>query len=136
MTMHVFDNLLYIGTMNFEEGTSLLVSTDLNATEFTPIFTKGNGSSENIYIWSMMDYENKLYMSTMKNTRDGAFDFFSISDSATNELTIETNSGFGSPYGGIRSMAIHDGKLMMGTADINPVSIFEAESRNMNATDL
>lgn len=45
MKLYVFNDRLYMGTMNFREGASLLVSTDANATDFEHIYTKGYDNS-------------------------------------------------------------------------------------------
>jgi len=140
MKMYSFNGLLYVGTMNFEEGTSLLVSTDSSGTDFDFIFTKGNGNEFNIYIWAMMEYEGRLYMSTFKNCAECAkgFEIYSSEDPSRDDLTVETENAFGYSLGlfGIRSMAVHENHLILGSSGAQPTVIFEAESLSMRNTTM
>merc|ERR1712176_1249650 len=125
MKLYVYNDRLYVGTMNFFKGASLWVNDDEDGLDFVPVFVEGNGNSFNAYVWQMEEYNGRLYIGTFD--MDGlisdffatGFDLFSSKEAlaSSNDWLTETTTAFGNrgQYG-LRSMAVIDGKLMIGSA--------------------
>eukprot|EP01084_Bolivina_argentea_P139984 246207_1 len=137
MKLYVYKNKLYFGTMNFLSGCSLYVNTDDDGTVFETVFTGGNGNRMNIYLWYMLEFNNRLYVGTY-NMR-GEFDLFSIQNPMdTNEKWVtETDDAFdqnGSHEYGIRTITIFEDKMMIGSATSSvyeaACQVFEANIKN------
>jgi len=129
MKLFEFQDRLYLGTMNFDNGSSLLVSTDSTGTNFTSLFNGGNGNPGNVYVWNMIEFSGRLYVGTFHGFGRQEFDLFSSADPEGEGFILETDNAFGIANNiyGTRSMAIHDGKLIIGGASNNkPTMIFEA----------
>lgn len=129
MKLVLFNNRIYIGTMNFEEGASLLVSEDERATSFKTLFTKGNGNRNNVYMWYMIGFESRLYVGTFHQFGREEFDLFSSADPETDGFIVETDDAFGLAKNmyGIRSMTVFNNTLIIGGASNNkPTKVFEA----------
>lgn len=137
MKLVEFDGQMYVGTMNYDVGASLLVSTnsETNSTadEFTYVYTGGNGEVMNVYTWYMIEYEGLLYIGTFHAYGQEEFDLYSSADPVNTELTVETTNAFGNNnIYGIRSMAVYQDKLIIGSASNNkPLMIFEATAKKM-----
>jgi len=139
MKLYSFKGLLYLGTMNWAKGAALLVSTDNTATEFGYVWKNGRGNEDNAYMWYIIDFNNRLYVSTFNSGKFNEFDLYS---SATPEKTeswvVETLDAFGiaDKMYGIRSMAIHNDRLIMGGASRNVATkVFEAEFIGIKESD-
>ncbi|MCP3944050.1 MAG: hypothetical protein GY710_21580 [Desulfobacteraceae bacterium] len=131
MKLYVYKDKLYVGTMNFIQGASLYVNTNTAGTRFEPLFTQGNGHRNNSYVWYMKAFNDRLYVGTFKSF--GEFDLFSAKDPGMNDWTAETIDAFGNAgQYGIRTMAVYQDKLMIGTATAKndeACKIFEATPR-------
>lgn len=137
MKLYVYQDRLYLGTMNFLQGASLLVSRADSDTDFSSVFTKGNGYWRNVYMWYIIEYENRLYVGTF-NQMLTTFMLFSAEDPLNDEFVLETDNAFCSKIGyyGIRSMVVFEDKLMIGSAGWEPFKVFEATSLSSNTTSL
>lgn len=114
MTLYVYNGKLYFGTMNFESGAGLYVSTDDDGTMFEALFKDGNENRMNAYVWYLQEYNGRLYIGTFKMF--GEFDLYSTGR-ANRRFRVETTTGFESDgHYGIRSMALYQDKLMIGSA--------------------
>eukprot|EP00484_Ammonia_sp_Unknown_P019731 CAMPEP_0197049694 /NCGR_PEP_ID=MMETSP1384-20130603/24775_1 /TAXON_ID=29189 /ORGANISM="Ammonia sp." /LENGTH=197 /DNA_ID=CAMNT_0042482011 /DNA_START=55 /DNA_END=648 /DNA_ORIENTATION=- len=107
--------------MNFNfvtGGASLLVNRDKgNGKNFQTVFNGGHGNRLNAYVWSMHEYRDRLYIGTFNMF--GEFDLISCEecDKKTCKFVHETTTGFDNEYQyGIRSMAVYEDKLMIGSA--------------------
>lgn len=159
MKLYVYQDHLYVGTMNYRDGASLLVSTDANATQFDRLFTAGNDNANNAYIWYMIEYDNKLYVSSFNffiqvnfdifdalDVTDGnflpfnfnypvQFDLFSHEDPTDGTpFTIESRNNFAARMYGVRSMVVHDGLLLMGSASLATARVWEATNETTTTT--
>lgn len=145
MDLVVYDNKIYVGTMNFFVGTSLFVSA--NGITFTPVYTNGNGDRRNAYTWWMNEYNGRLYAGTF-NTGDllntnvpGAFDLYSKVDPSdlTEDWVFETTNAFNNPgQYGIRSMEVFKDKLIIGTATASvpgSLKVYEASASDDQSPD-
>eukprot|EP01084_Bolivina_argentea_P284332 487277_1 len=124
MRFIVYNNKLYFGTMNWVEGTSLWCSQDGTQGSFKKVYSEGYDSRFNIYTWSLEEYNGRLYIGTFNLYGD--FELLSVIEPGDDELIREaTNSGkglagFNSGHYGLRSMAIYNDTLIMGSADASP----------------
>ena len=127
MKLNVFENKLYIGTMNLFNGASLLVNANDNCTMFDTIFLDGNNDRLNVYVWSMENYYNRLYIGTFKQfllneTFESQFAMFSNDKPGIDKWVYETNNAFNnSDQYGLRTMKVFNQMgneyLIMGTAN-------------------
>ena len=134
MKLYSYNDRLYLGTMNWNTGAALLVSTDITATKFTYAWIDGNGNPENAYTWYIIDYNDRLYVSTFHTGGNNEFDLYSSETPETGDFDIETLDAFGiaPDMYGIRCMVVYDDKLLMGGAARNvPTKVFEAEPKTL-----
>ena len=135
MRMTVYNNRLYIGTMNFFSGASLLVNTDTEGLEFEFLFINGNGNRANAYVWQLQVYNNRLYVGTFDTSRQ--FDLFSAEGNIDNSTVwdVETENAFGFfGHYGIRTMSVWNNKLMIGSASYlrnKGAIVFEGTAKNL-----
>eukprot|EP01084_Bolivina_argentea_P284331 487270_1 len=122
MRFIVYNNKLYFGTMNWVEGTSLWCSPDGAVDSFTRVYSGGYDSRYNMYTWSLEEYAGRLYIGTFNLYGD--FELLSVSEPGDDELIWEAPNqgltGFNSGHYGLRSMAIYNDTLIMGSADASP----------------
>lgn len=125
MKLALYNNRLYVGTMNWFSGFDLFVSEkslDQYPGEnpdmiFINILNDDRAGGLSPYVWYLMPYNDKFYAGTFRLT--GGFKLFSSVDGENFEL--ETNNSFGCPdQYGIRAMEEFKGRLMIGTAGANP----------------
>ena len=115
MTLYTFNNKLFVGTMNRAHGCYLYVSED--GINFEPRIKNGLASPKNSYIWSLQEYNGRIYAGTFyeANLFFGNFHLYSSADG--DEWIIENTNALGFPqHYGIRTMAVFNDKLIMGTA--------------------
>ncbi len=91
---------------------------------------KGGEHKNNVYVWYMKEYRNRLYAGTFKL---GGFDLYSAEEPGVDEWTMETSNGFGDiEHYGVRSMAVFQDRLIIGTATASPAGgckIYEAVTK-------
>ncbi|MCP4133931.1 MAG: hypothetical protein GY754_23375 [bacterium] len=131
MKLYAYNDKLFVGTMNWIKGSYLYMNSDEDGAIFEPIIEKGNGVIGNAYIWYMKEFNNRLYVGTFKIS--GSFDLYSAQNPGTDPWTIETTDGFGSfAHYGIRSMAVYQDKLIIGSATAvqeQGTKVFEAVAK-------
>jgi len=134
MKIAVYEGLMYLGTSNISDGATLLVSSDSTATSFQPIITGGAGNTDNTFVWYITPYAGRLYVSYLHSGLNNEFALYSSdTPEVIDSYVTETTDSFGLVEDtiGLRSMVVHDGKLMMGTAaGAVPTVVFEGTSRN------
>jgi hypothetical protein len=139
MKLIVFKDKLYVSTMDFFRGFDLYASGD--GVNFQRILEKGHTGGHNAYLWQMKVYNGRLYAGTYHHKLplpSGAFELYSTGDGVEwiMENVPEPGSGkskkswrkkssenqeprYSWPdpyYYGVRSMAVFDNKLIIGTA--------------------
>lgn len=117
MKLIVFKDRLFLSSMDFFRGFDLYVSDD--GENFERVLAKGYTSRHHAYLWQMEVYNGRLYAGTYRHSDftipTGSFSLFSSEDGI--EWTMENDDAFGNPwYYGVRSMAVYDGRLVIGTA--------------------
>jgi hypothetical protein len=129
---------LYLGTVNYQDGFTLLKTADPNNPGgWEVITTNGLGDPDNSYTWSMVEYNGKLYLGTFNSgiyggviddmlaskgmdlpvpiPLDGRAQLW-CSEDGKNWVRV-VDDGFGSPFTyGFRNMVVSDGRLYVGTA--------------------
>ena len=120
MKLYVFNEVLYVGTLNFLSGARLLANTDEAGLDFAQVFDGGFENRNNLYVWQMQDFHGRLYVGTFKLQFDGStgFDLISSSDPTDPDSWVyETDNGFDTDtHYGIRTFAVYEGQLMIGSA--------------------
>jgi len=148
MRLFVFKGELYVSTMNWVEGFSLYVmrtpKENAKTIDFDRVLAHGFTSVYNTYVWQMVEYEGRLYAGTFQNSFTGLrFGMFSLYSSADGRnWVIETDSAFSPKKGlssflcpqlgdyGIRTMAVHNNKLYLGTATAhNSCKVYTVEAK-------
>ncbi len=133
MKLIAFKGRLYVSTMDFFRGFDLYVSDD--GENFERVLEKGYTSRHNAYLWQMEEYNGRLYAGTYSHSDftlpRGRFVLYSTEDGE--KWTVETDDAFGSAFHyGVRSMAVHDGKLIIGTASPRRgCRVFEARAKDL-----
>jgi hypothetical protein len=119
-------NRLYLGTVNYVDGFTLLSSEDpWNPDSWTVHTIDGFGNSDNAYFWSAVVIDDMLVAGTFNTgitggvfpvlPMDGRAEIFYTKDGEIFEKLID--DGFGVPFTyGVRSMLVSDGQLFVGTA--------------------
>jgi hypothetical protein len=129
MQLKVFNGKLILGTVNYENGFTLLCTDDPSKTDgWNVITTNGLGDPSNAYSWSMQEWNDKLYLGTFNDGLfSGIYDPIPIPMDGRGQLWCSADGenwsqvmddGFGSPFNyGIRTMTVtSDNRLVMGTA--------------------
>jgi hypothetical protein len=113
---------LYVGLVDFIDGFDLLGYKPSRATDWRTISTDGFGSYQNRYVWSMEEHENKLYLGTF-NTEllsnavpRGSAELWMSEDDGITWQQQPMPLRFSLLNYGIRTMAVGDGELFMGSA--------------------
>ncbi len=115
MTLYTFNNKLFIGTMNRANGCYLYDSKD--GINFEVKLENGFTSNINSYLWALQEYNGRLYAGTFNeySLLFGNFHLYSSADGDEWVVEDENALGFSLHYG-IRTMAVFNDKLMIGTA--------------------
>jgi len=84
------------------------------------VFNGGFGNRNNLYVWQMQEFNERLYVGTFKLQLDGStgFDLISTEDPSDQDAWVyESEDGFGTDtHYGIRTFAVYEGRLMIGSA--------------------
>ncbi len=134
-----FKGMVYMGTVNYEDGFTLMRSANpMDVDSWEIISIHGLGDMSNAYTWTLEVFQGKLMLGTFNSglyggmygplPLDGRAELWSSSDGENWELLMD--DGFGSKYTyGIRSMVATDDILYMGTASnfflTNPFELLE-----------
>jgi hypothetical protein len=117
---------LYLGTVNYSEGFTLLSSaTPWKPDSWTVLTTNGFGNSDNAYFWSAVVVDNMLLAGTFNSgitggalpllPMDGRAHILYTRDGVHFDTLID--DGFGVPFTyGIRCMVVSGDQLLVGTA--------------------
>lgn len=128
MKLMDFKGQLYLGTVNYRDGFTLLRTSSPNDPNgWEVITTNGLGDKSNAYSWSMKEFNGELYLGTFNDglyggkfsplpiPLDGRAQLWSSAD-GKNWKMLE-GDGFGAPFNyGYRTMEVSDGRLFVGTA--------------------
>ena len=126
MKLIEFDGQLYLGTVNYENGFTLMRSaTPSEMSSWEIISTDGLGDMSNAYTWTLEVFQDQLMLGTFNSglyggqygplPLDGRAELWSSADGLNWDLLMD--DGFGSMYTyGIRSMVATEDTLYMGTA--------------------
>jgi hypothetical protein len=125
MKLALFNDRLYVGSMNWFTGFDLLVSEqnlDVYAganpeMAFNRILKDDLAGGLSPYAWYLMPYNGRFYVGTFRLT--GGFKLFSSVDGEHFELETEDSFGCRDQYG-LRTMEEFKGRLMIGTAGMTP----------------
>lgn len=133
MTLEGFQGQLYLGTVNYLDGFTLLRASDpANPSAWEVLSTNGfqnlgpPGSMSNAYVWSMVGLGDALYLGTFNDgLYDGVYDPLPIpldgrgqiwyTKDGVNFLPL-VDDGFDQFNYGIRTMVVADNRLFAGTA--------------------
>ncbi|HPR51991.1 MAG TPA: PEP-CTERM sorting domain-containing protein [Deltaproteobacteria bacterium] len=128
MKLIEYDGRLYLGTVNYENGFTLLCTEDTSDRNgWTVITTNGLGDPSNAYSWAMEEWNDKLYLGTFNDGLfSGIYDPVPIPLDGRGQLWCSdgtnwsqvVDDGFGSRFNyGIRTMTVtSDNRLVLGTA--------------------
>ena len=115
-------NELYVGLVDFVDGFDLLGYKPSQADSWRTISTDGFGESANRYVWSMEEFDNKLYMGTFNSdlltdaAPRGSAELWASSDDGQSWQQQPLPLRWSLLNYGIRTMAVGDGQLFMGSA--------------------
>lgn len=121
-----FNGMVYLGTVNYENGFTLMRSANpMDTGSWEIISIDGLGDMSNAYTWTMEVWQGKLVLGTFNSglyggmygplPLDGRAELWCSSDGLNWDLLMD--DGFGSEYTyGIRSMVATEDTLYMGTA--------------------
>lgn len=111
---------LYVGLVDFDGGADLLVYRP--GTGWDEITADGFGTASNVYVWSMEEFDNKIFLGTFNTNffgnavpRGSAELWMSDDDGITWQQQPMPLRWSLLNYG-IRTMAVGDGELFMGSA--------------------
>lgn len=130
MKLIEYNDRLYLGTVNYADGFTLLSSDDpSNSSSWTTITTDGLGDSDNAYSWSAAVMDDMLLFGTFNTgltggeysdmlpllPMDGRAQLLYTTDGLFFDTLID--DGFGDQFNyGFRNMLVSDGRLFVGTA--------------------
>lgn len=130
MKLIEYNGELYLGTVNYVDGFTLLSSNDpSNPSSWATLTTDGFGNSDNAYSWSAAVMDDMLLIGTFNSgltggiysdilpllPMDGRAQLWSSNDGISFEKLVD--DGFGKPFTyGFRSMLVADNRLFVGTA--------------------
>jgi hypothetical protein len=129
-SMHVYNNVLYLGTGNARNNGDPLNGFSLmrtaNGTQWQPITINGAGDIDNRFAWRFIDYQGELWMGIGNfnvEGGEGGQAWRSPTGAPGSWETMVGPNGTYAPTGfgngmnwGIRSFAEYNGKLYLGTA--------------------
>lgn len=129
MKLIEYQGRLFLGTVNYENGFTLLSTEDPSDTRgWSVITTNGLGDPSNAYSWAMEEWNGQLYLGTFNDgLYSGIYDPLAIPLDGRGQLWCSSNGtewsevvndGFGSAFTyGIRTMTVtSDNRLVVGTA--------------------
>jgi hypothetical protein len=115
-------NELYVGLVDFVDGFDLLGYKPSRVDSWRTISTSGFGESANRYVWSMEEFDNKLYMGTFNSelltnaVPRGSAELWASSDDGQSWQQQSLPLRWSLLNYGIRTMAVGDGQLFLGSA--------------------
>jgi hypothetical protein len=115
MKLIAFKDQLFISTMDFFRGFDLYATAD--GVAFERVMEYGFNKPSNAYLWQMQEYNGRLYAGSYDHhvPPNGAFTLFSTADGK--DWRVETDTAFDNHWHyGVRSMAVFDNRLIIGTA--------------------
>ena len=80
MQLFVFDDKLFIGTMNWFRGMGLFANPDAEGTHFEAVFENGLARWRNTYIWLLAEFQGRLYLGVFNS------DYFHVTNAGGIEL--------------------------------------------------
>lgn len=131
MKLVEYQGQVYLGTVNYFDGFTLLRSNDPKDKNSWQILSlNGFGDKSNAYTWAMQEFNGKLYLGTFNSglyggrlgpvPLDGRAELWESKDGLHWDLLMD--DGFGSPFNyGIRSMTVANNRLYFGTASNFPL---------------
>jgi hypothetical protein len=134
MSLGVFQGSLFAGTVNYQDGFTLIRYDSPNATEDGPVdysllTTNGFGYPDNGYVWRMQVFDYALFLGVFNSgnaespPHDGRAQLWYSTDGEI-FLPLVTD-GFDDPWDeGVRTMAAWNDRLCVGTASSIPRSVF------------
>jgi hypothetical protein len=116
-SIEVYQNHLYIGTMNWKQGCQIYRTKDGNNwTKMNIPGGDGFGNRMNVYAWDMGTYNNKLYVGTCNLDPNGACQLWQYNGSKWKKMNLPGGDGFGEHANyGIRNIQEYQNKMMIGT---------------------
>ena len=116
MVLIEYMSRLYLGTMNWDENSPFsLIYTEnpIDTNGWTIMTTTGFGHQNSRYAWIAKEFEGRLYVGVFNPDTLGKL--YIIDEYDNWELCVD--DGFDGVYNwGLRSMAVYDGRLYIGTA--------------------
>ncbi len=118
MKVYVYNDELYVTTMDLIQGYDLYVSSD--GLNFERLHKRGHTKHSYAYLWQLEEYNGRLYAGTYQHRGltvlpNGRFSLLSSQDGR--DWIVENDNALGNPwYYGVRTFAVWDGKLVIGTA--------------------
>ncbi|MDJ0722268.1 MAG: PEP-CTERM sorting domain-containing protein [Desulfobacterales bacterium] len=150
MKLAEFKGMVYLGTVNYEGGFTLMRSANpMDVGSWEIISIDGLGDMSNAYTWTLEVFQGKLVLGTFNSglyggmygplPLDGRAELWCSTDGENWDLLMD--DGFGSKYTyGIRSMVATEDTLYMGTASnfflANPFELIEHLKALMGDVDL
>lgn len=113
---------LYVGIVDFQDGFDLLVYNPSRVIPWRTISTRGFGTDANRYVWSMEEHDNKLYLGTFNSdllteaVPRGSAELWMSKDDGESWQQRRMPLRWSLLNYGIRTMAVGDGELFMGSA--------------------
>ncbi len=113
----VYQDHLYIGTMNWKQGCQIYRTNDgYNWTKMDIPGGDGFGNPMNVYAWDMGIYNNKLYVGTCNLDPNGAAQLWQYNGTQWKKMSLPGGDGFGEHANyGIRNIQEYQNKMMIGT---------------------
>lgn len=111
---------LYVGLVDFNGGADLLVYRPDSG--WDAITTDGFGTNSNVYVWAMQEFEGKIYLGTFNTNLfgnaipRGSAELWVSDDEGENWQQQPMPLRWSLLNYGIRTMAVGDGELFMGSA--------------------
>lgn len=117
LKLHVFKDKLFVASQDYLQGFDLYVTED--GINFEAALEKGFKDRHYGYLWQLEEYHGRLYAGLYYHRGfrlpKGRFGLISSADGE--EWEVENDNGFGNDYQyGVRSMAVFNDQLLLGTA--------------------
>ncbi|MEN6463851.1 MAG: hypothetical protein ABFD62_01595 [Syntrophaceae bacterium] len=127
MKLIVFQKQFYLGTVNYQDGFTLLrTKTPGNPNGWEVLTTNGFNDKDNSYTWSMLEFRGTLYLGTFNSGIYGGIYaplFIPLDGRAQlwasdhgNDWVKLVNDGFDRFNYGFRNMVVYNNQLVIGTA--------------------
>ncbi len=125
-TFAEYNGKLYAGTINYETGGEVWVTSD--GENWKAVQREGLGDPGNVMIASMLVFLDKLYVGT-ENRGSGA----QILRLETNRFQVRASEGFGSPGNySVNAMTAFKGFLIFGTTNVTGGELFRFDGSNLH----